>query len=321
MSRSRHTLTLSIATLLVLLMAAAGWCGGPVGPSGSAANQIAPRGFGGGATGDGTGGGSSFNASGGAGSGGSNGVDSGSPWVNFSSLGISRAFAYNFRGVYTPVRVLPNFNISLDYANMHFSGSTNSYSGGWHPILVNGQGADATLDVGLWSVTGDYLPVVGNSGMTVGPRLQWLLLTDTFSLTNTTTNVSGTDNKSNSMYGFGFAAKMDFSRIAGGGRGVIDPYVKFAAAIGQGANVRYFTYEIFVSLFKGDGIYDTTGSGFWRFPRLGAGVDLGWIHYGFASFGKDDETFVPPPPPGSVIRSQNMNYHLDIPYVRGTVTF
>ena len=308
MSRSRHTLTLSIATLLVLLLAAAGWCGGPVSPAGQGASQFTPRGFGGGSTGDGAGSGSSFNVSGGAGSGGSNGVDSGSPWVNFSSLGISRAFAYNIRGVYTPVRVLPNVNISIDYTNMHFYGSTNNYSGGFHPILANGQGADATLDIGLLSVTGDYLPVVGNDALTAGPRLQWLLLSDTFQLTNTTTNASGTDTKSKSMYGIGFAGKIDFSRLTGGGRGIIDPYVKFAASIGQGEDVRY-------------GIYDTTGSGFWRFPRLGLGVDIGWIHYGFASFGKEDETFFPPPPPGSVIRSQNMNYHLDVPYVRGTVTF
>jgi len=321
MSRSRHTLTLSIATLLVLLMAAAGWCGGPVGPAGPGANQAAPRGFGGGATGDGAGGSPAFNVSGGFGSGGSNGVDSGSPWVNFSSLGISNAFAYNVKGVYTPVRVLPNVNIGFDYTYMHFTGSTNNYSGGWHPILANGQGADATLDIGLWSVTGDYLPVIANNAITAGPRLQWLLLTDNFQLTNTTTNVSGNDTKSKSMYGFGFAGKIDFSRLAGGGGGVIDPYVKFAAAIGQGADVRYFTYEIFASIFKGDGIYDTTGSGFWRFPRLGVGIDIGWVHYGFASFGKEDETYLPPPPPGSIIRSQNMNYHLDVPYVRGTVTF
>ncbi len=321
MSRSRHTTTLSIATLLVLLMAVAGWCGGPVSSAGSGDSQLAPRGFGGGPSGDGSTGGSAFNISGGGGSGGANGVDSSSPWVNFSSLGIERAFAYNIRGVYTPVRVLPNVKISLDFTKMHFSGSTGSYSGGWHPILVNGQGADATLDIGLWSVTGDYLPVIANNAITAGPRLQWLLLSDTFQLTNTTTNVSGSDTKSKSMYGFGFAGRIDFARLAGGGTGVIDPYVKFAAAIGRGEDVRYLTYEIFVSIFKGDGIYDTTGSGFWRFPRLGVGVDVGWIHYGFASFGKEDETFLPPPPPGSVIRSQNMNYHLDIPYIRGTVTF
>lgn len=318
MSRSRHTITVPIAALLVLLMAATGWSFGPQGPGGGGPGQST---LSGGSECGAIGGrpGGAFNLSAGFGSGRSNGVDSGSPRLDFSSLGMDYATAYNIRGVYTPVRLFPNLNIGFDYTYMHFTGSTGNYQGVGNPILTPGQGADAVLDVGLVSVMGDYLPVIDSNGITVGPRLQWLLLTDSLELTNTTMNRSSKETKTKSMYGIGLAGKVDFSRLVGGGGGMIDPYIKFAAAIGQGDDVRYNTWEIFASIFKGDSIFGTTGSGFWRFPRLGVGIDVGWVQYYFATVGKDEDTYVDQQQ--RTIRCDTMHYRLNVPYVRGTITF
>jgi len=316
MSKSRHFSVLSIAALFVLLLAATGWCGGPVDAS---RGQAAPMGPWGGTT-QAAPTQTAFNLSGGVGSGNANGVDSASPWVNFASLGIHNAFAWNVRGTYTPVRLFPNVRIGLDYMNVKFTGSTNNYTGAWHPILLNGQGAEGRLDLGLWSLTGDWMPPLVNNAITIGPRVQWMLLNDRFELTNTTTNNSGVDNKTRSMYGIGFAGVIDFARLAGGGMGMIDPYIKFAASVGAGAKVRYYNYEIFVSIFKGDGSYDTMSSGFWRFPRLGVGVDLGYVHYGFASYDEEDEVYAGWVP-GTYVRPKSLRYDLGVPYIRGTVTF
>jgi hypothetical protein len=307
---------LSITALFLLLLAATGWCGGPVAPSGPQAVPFAPGAPSSAPTQ------TAFNLSGGVGSGNANGVDTTSPWVNLASIGIKDAFAWNVRGTYTPVRYLPNVRIGLDYMNVKFTGSTSNYSnsGAWHPILVNGQGAEGKLDLGIWSLTGDWLPYMVNNAVTIGPRIQWMLLNDRFELTNTTTNASGVGTKTASMFGIGFAGKIDFARLAGGGGGMIDPYIKFAASVGQGAKVRYYSYEIFLSIFKGDGIYNTESSGFWRYPRLGVGVDLGYVHYGFASHDEDNE-FYAAAPPGANIRPNNLRYDLGVPYIRGTVTF
>lgn len=323
MSKSRHILVLSITTLFILLLGVSGWCGGPVAPGRTGADQSAPQSAPRLAMGDGATQSGGFSLSGTAGSSSANGVDSVSPYVNLGSLGIQNAFTYGVRAAYVPRR-FPSLRVIGDYLEMHFKGSTGFYnSSAWHPILNNGQGAEGKLDVGIWSLTGDFLPSLAGRGIVFGPRLQVMLHNDNFQITNTTTNTSGSGNASSCMYGAGFAGKFDFNEISGMHMGHMVPYLDVSASLGTSSKMRYYTWEVAVSIFRtspaGGDPYETS---WWKSHSWGLGVELGYMEYGFRSINREEELytfaggFVPPP-----IRPNELRYELRVPFIRGTVTF
>ena len=103
MPRSRTLILLTIASAMVLVWGAAGWCGGPVTSSAPGQDALPPiqqRGPDMGAGEQGTIGG--LTMSGGAGSSYANGANGVSPWVNYDSVGLRSSFTYALRARYEP---------------------------------------------------------------------------------------------------------------------------------------------------------------------------------------------------------------------------
>ncbi len=229
MSRSRHLLSLSIATLCVLMLSAVAWCGGPVDAvSRGAGTQYSGLGDGGFGDSGGAGNGLSMSASGGLSNG--NGVDSQSPWINFDALNMRNGYSWGVRAAYVPVGFTSNFRIIGDFTRAYLFGSGTYPTGSApHPILVAGSEAGGRLDITLLTVNVDYdlSSFLSHSAMKFGPRLQYLNYSDTFTLWGPV--LSDTANKAYGMFGIGAFGMIDFGKLMGKGYGGMNPVLALHA--------------------------------------------------------------------------------------------
>jgi hypothetical protein len=312
MSRSRHLLSLSIATLCVLMLAAVSWCGGPVDAVSRGAG--APN-FGDGGFGDsgGAANGLSMSASGGLSSG--NGVDSQSPWINFDSLNMHNGYSYGVRASYIPVGFASNFRIIGDWTKAHLSGSGTYPLGSFpHPVLVPGMEAGGTLDINLLTVNVDYdlSSFLSYSAMKFGPRVQYLNYSDSFFLWGPV--ASDTANKAYGMFGVGAFGIINFGKLAGLGMGGYSPTLSFACALGGSKSMWNTSWEVFLSVFN------TSSASFLSSMPLTVTAEVGYTNYNFKYKEDTVQGILLPSPPGGAI-TNDMKYQLGVPFIRGTVVF
>jgi hypothetical protein len=310
MSRSRHLLSLSIATLCVLMLSAVAWCGGPVDAvSRGAGSQYS--GLGDGGFGDSGGAANGLSLSAGGGLGNANGVDSQSPWVNFDSLNMHNGYSYGIRACYVPVGFTSNFRIIGDWTKSHIAGS-GSYPLGSapHPVLVPGMEAGGTLDINLLTVNVDYdlSSFLAYSAMKFGPRLQYLNYSDTFFLWGPV--ASDTANKAYNMFGVGAFGMINFGKLAGLGYGGMSPTLSFACAVGGSKAMWNTSWEAFLSVFN------TSSASFMSSMPLNVTAEIGYINYNF-KYKEDTVQFMGPV---NAI-TNDMKYQLGVPFIRGTVVF
>jgi len=323
MSKSRHMLVLSITTLFVLLLAATGWCGGPVDPSGSraGADQAGPQGSPG-ATGDGAARGGGFSMSGGAGTPTVNGVDGASPYVSFASLmesGRGQA-AFTFKASYVP-KLAPDFRVTGQWITGGWGGWTASYSGPAHPILVNGLSAGCKLNLNIWTLRAEY-DVNCYDAVSMGPRFELTQYSDTFTLVGPDTAAGSSETAakghSYSMLGLGLAGCINFNKLVGGGLAGLTPTLNFVATIGAGKQMEYSNWDVWVTVFKHK---REQQSRWWPFST--SIWELGYNSYNFRFKGQRDDPIWVTAPDGfsTAVPSEDIKYKVGVPGARVTFAF
>lgn len=328
MPGSRSVVLLALASVLVVMLAAAGWCGGPVTGAPGAGYQPDSRFIPRGDTGPATGGG--FSLTGGIGSGSVNGSNGKSPWVELSDLGFKSNVVWSGRARFEPSMFGLGLGINGDILYTQLNGSKSSYSGDYSDanIFVMGSSLDSKLDVTLISVTADIglaRSYLGRSGIAIGPRVGWTQYVDRFEVKNETLHRSDSSNRSIAMITAGLAGRVSLKTLAGLGdlpgpaKGVA-PVVSGLFMIGDAKGMRYYQWEAFV------GIFATSLSGaFDGFPVAlptsmaftpSIGVELGWVHYDFYQKNSEEGLYL-----GVWSRDSNARYRLDVPTVRAVVAF
>lgn len=318
MSKSRHILVLSLTTLFVLTLGTLGWCGGPVGPSPAPrVEQSTPQGFAGGVAEGAARGGFSMSAN--AGTANVNGVDGTSPYVDFNSLMNSGRgqLALTFKASYVP-KLAPNFKITGQWVTGGWGGWTQNYSGPPNPYLVNGLSAGCKLNLNLYSLRAEY-DVNCYDAVNIGPRIEWLQYADTFTLYGpdygAITSPSSSKGHSFAMFGLGFAGCIKFAKLAGDFG--FSPTVNFSAMLGAGSKMDYWSWDVYVTVFKHK---REQPSRFW--PFTASIWDLGYAQYTFRYKSQDDPIWVAAPDgyagwvPGDAVR-----YTLGLPSARVTFAF
>lgn len=316
---------MAIVSAMVLVSGAVGWCGGPVTSRAPGADALPPgQQPGPGMSAGDQGGIGALSMSGGAGSSYANGANGVSPWVNYDSVGLRDAFTYALRGRYEPQMFGLNLGINGEYLASNFSGETahwDGYTG--HPILTSGAGASAKLDISLVTVSADFgvsdLVLGRGSAIQIGPRILWTQYTDTFKLENTRTQSHVQKSRSFAMFGVGLIGVFDLARLSGmsfsSPYGSSSPEFSFVASLAKGSSMRYYNWEVWLKIFQtsGDAPYYNSG-GYFPMPEIAA--EIGWIRYDFDETIEEDTVTQ-----AGLSRDGNANYSLNIPMIRGIVTF
>lgn len=329
MPRSRLLFSLSITSVLVMLLALTGWCGGPVG----AQQPYQQPGNFGGQTADGDGGAlSGFSLSGGVGSATINGADGTSPQVDFEDVGIKNSGLFetwDWRAVYQ----LPGAGCSRSWARItgqwtyiYFKGSEGVYTGAPHPFLAPGQPVEAKLTLNIWSVNGDlFLNDIANwgsaSAIKIGPRIQWMNYNDRFKLTNEFTNYDDSRSRSYSMVGFGLVGEINLAKLVGMGKGFSGPQhsefypvLGFLATVGGSGNMRYDTWEVSLKVMSTSMANSFMGA---KGPKVGASIGIMGFRFK-QSLDRDSAVSLLP---GASTRSSAADIRMTIPFGSVIVAF
>jgi len=318
---------MAMASIVVIVFAAMGWCGGACAPAGiggapGAAFGDPSGGAGAGAAAGAAAGGAAaggFTATAGVGGGGNgDGRNGRSPGASLSDLGLTKMSTYGFRGEYRTPDIGVNLRFAADYLNVSFAGSKDSYDGAPNPFIPVGAAVDSKLNINIWALTADYdvgpRLVSSDLGLFFGPRVQWVTYSDTLKYSTFVGEVSGT--KSFGMVGFGFAGAIDLGIMSGrsgmtASLGRVLPRINVAGTIGKGGGMRYSSLELFINLFQTAGAR-TTSFGF-NTPKMKA--SLGYIWYRFNETVDQDAVV------GTTRNPGNAEYSLGVPLVSFSATF
>lgn len=324
MPGSRSVVLLALASVLVLMLSAAAWCGGPVTPRAPGFGQQPGMPPGGEAVPG------NLQVWGSIGSATVNGSNGASPWVNFSSLGMESDVAWGAGGRFEPRMFGVDLGINADILYTHLTGSEDHIAGVPGSLaLVPGTSVDTRFDVTVISVTGDLgltTAFLGpSSAIRIGPKLGWTQYIDRFEIENNTTGVNDTSNRSIAMFVAGLVGKVDLLALSGGvgmpfttPYGSVRPVLYAEASIGGGDEMRFYKWDVFLKIFQTAGdspLLSYVGVLPVAAPTLA--VEIGWVRYDFDQTSRE-EGFVPGI---GWIRDSNANYHIDIPTVKAVATF
>lgn len=326
MPRSRILFSLSVTSVLVMLLALTGWCGGPVGPARGAGDAQQPWNFGGQTAGGEGGGMSGLSVSGGVGSATVNGSDGTSPYVDFEDVGINNSQLFqtwDWRASYqlpAPGCRSSFARITGQWTYVYFKGS-QAYTGPIHPFLIPGQPVEAKLTLNIWSVNGDfYLSDLSKwwgdaSAIKIGPRIQWMNYNDRFKLTNEFTNFDDSRSRSYAMVGFGLIGEIDLAKLVGMYRGFdgpqhtqFRPVLGFLATVGGSGNMRYDTWEVSLKVLSAPMLSSVWGC---NGPQVGA--SLGIMGFRFKQT-LDRVT-------GDINRPSSADFRMTVPFGSATIAF
>ena len=329
MPGSRSVALLALASVLIMMLASAAWCGGPVTGAPRAGYQpTSPFISRGGETGPAEGGG--FSIAGSLGSGTVNGSNGKSPWVEFSDLGFKSDIVWGARARFEPKMFGLGLGINGDVLYTELTGHESSYSGDYTDgfIFTQGSSLESKLNLTIVSVTADIGlagSTLGWRGIALGPRVGWTQYIDRFRVQNNTLGHSDSSNRSIAMFTAGVAGRECLKTLAGlgnlpGPAKAFEPVVSGSWMIGDAKSMRYYNWEAFV------GIFTTSLAGaFDGFPAAlpisvpvqpSIGVELGWVHYEFYQKNAEEELHF-----GVWSRDSNARYRIDIPTVRAVVAF
>jgi hypothetical protein len=247
------------------------------------------------------------------------------PWVNYDGVGLRNAFTYSLRGRYEQQVLGVDLAVTGDYLSASFDGQTSSWDGYvGHPILTSGFPASASLDVRIFTLSGDVgvsQALLGEtSPIQVGTRFQWTQYSDSFKLENTRTSLSHTKGRSYGTFGVGLVGLFDVARLSGmmytDSLGSFRPVVTVVATVGKGGGMRSFNWEAWLSIFQTGGESRNYFYDYVPMPQITA--EIGWIRYNFVQTIEQEEMLIHT---GAVSRDGNANYSLNIPMFRGVLSF
>ena len=216
-----------------------------------------------------------------------------------------------------------NIAVNGDFISANFSGNDAHWSGyAGHPILTQGQGVSSKLDVSLLTVSADLgvsdMLLGRGSAVRIGPRILWTQYWDRFKLENSTTQRELSKSRGFAMFGVGLAGVIDLARLSGmfysSPYGSSRPQFSFAACIADGSSMRYYNWEAWLKIFETSGRSAYYSAGYFPMPEVAA--EIGWIRYDFQESVEEDTVTA-----GGLSRDANANYSLNIPMVRGVVSF
>lgn len=325
MPGSRSVVLLALASVLVLMLGAAAWCGGPVTPRAPGFGQQPgmPPGVGGDA------GPGNLQVSGSIGSASVNGSNGKSPWVNFSEVGINSAVAWGAGARFEPRMFGVDLGINADILYTHFTGSESNITGvPGSLVLLPSTSVDATFNLTVLSVTGDLgltTSFLGPcSAIRIGPKLGWIQYIDRFRVENNTTGRDGSSNRSIAMFTAGLVGRVDLLALSGAGMpfttpyGSVRPILSAEASLAGGDDMRLYKWEVFLKIFqtaRDNALLSYVGTLPVAPPTLA--VEIGWVRYDFDQT-YHEEGFVAGI---GAIRDSNANYRIDIPTIKAVATF
>jgi|GEM_PF-3973159 len=186
---------------------------------------------------------------------------------------------------------------TASYSTEGPGGSDVRLAGGFTGVDIGGGAATIKDDLRLWNITGDVgWPAQrgGGTGISVGPRIQWLQYVDTFSDLTAGTSTS----RSLAMFGFGGHMTLTCPGLSSGlAYGNIVPVLHVAATVGFGSAMTYGWVEAFLQLYDSSlGVFDS---------RLKGEIGYSWLKF---QEHKDEAAHA-------------RNYEVSIPSVRASLDF
>jgi hypothetical protein len=231
--------------------------------------------------------------------------------------------ALSFKAAYIP-KFAPSLKLTGQWVKSLWGEWTERYSGPSTPILIPGLAGGCKLDLNLVSLKADY-GVDPMAGVSMGPRVEWTLYSDTFTVYGPDTATFNAQNDvkshSHSMIGFGLAGVINPEKLAGGGYGtdLFSPGLNFALTVGGGKSMEYVAWDVFLILFK----HQNEGRSRW-WPFSKSVWEIGYSEYNFRWKGGDDTSTWWTPYPGIgplLTRGEDLRYRLGIPGGRVTFAF
>jgi len=321
MYRSRTVLTVFTSLLLVLMLGATGWCGGP--PSAAERGATPPsQGAPPGPAPVGPAQSSPFvSVSGGGAPGSADGSNASSPNIDLASLGVRETWAWTARAMYAT----DPLELSVNYFLAEFSGQNsfdqNIFAADGTFLARVGDDVSAYQQLNLLMFNGDIY-AFDAPPFKAGLRLQYTQFADTFSIDNSTEGTSTSGSKSYGMYGVGAVGVIDlpmWNRMPYWCRtNIVRPRVNFGMSLGWdfGGEARYYSFDAFLQIFRKKMPYLSTcltGTSRRRGPSVSG--EIGWVYFEIAE--TQDERVGPAPED----RSDAAHYYVSFPVFRVSLYF